>query len=573
MVQSRKTALNKTILKSFVSSTVLISSLVLNPTAHAQTAETTIADPAQAERRLSEDIQIPQISPNIQVDSAPAIQAPAGAENITFNFTGLNIAGMTAYKQEEIAYLYEDKIGQTISLLDLYDIANNLTRVYRNDGYILSQVVVPTQSHSGGVANLNAVEGFIDQVTVQAEDESNIAINQIKDYANDLNDDNKPLDIHQMERQLLLINDLPGVDARSVVSPSATTPGAADMSVIVERDPIEGVVTVDNHGSRFLGPIQVSGAVVLNSVLGMNEQITTQLAVAPDDGLELGFGAIGYEQPINDEGTMFQANLSYTVTDPGFSLDSLNVNGESKYLSLGFEHPVVRSRETNIFARGFFDARNVDSDSDLGFVDDNIRAIRGGLRAEFLDRTFGVAVNSVDVEIAQGLEIFGSSEAGDDNLSRDEGEPGFLKANISVERLQRITNDIDLQLGVRGQISNDPLLSSEEFGLGGYRSVRGFDPSQAVGDDGVSGNIELQWNNDADDIEVFGFFDGGKVWDKDAISAVNDENSLVSTGLGVRFELPYDVNAEFAVAQPLHTDVSTRRNRDPQYFFSLTKRF
>ena len=339
MVLSSKKTSNKMMLKSFVSTTVLVSSLVLSPVAQAQIAEQTgIADPARNERRLSEDINIPQVAPNIQVDSAPAIQAPAGAENITFNFSDLNITGMSAYNKEDIAYLYEGQIGQTISLLDLYDIANNLTRVYRNDGYILSQVVVPEQSHGGGVANLRVVEGFIDQVTIQAEDESGFAVNLIEDYANELNEDQSPLDINQMERQLLLINDLPGVDARTVVSPSATTQGAADIAVIVERDPIEGVVSVDNHGSRFLGPIQVSGAVVLNSVLGLNERITTQIAVAPDDGLELGFGSIGYEQPINDHGTMFQTNLSYTDTDPGFSLDEFNVNGESKYLSIELQH-------------------------------------------------------------------------------------------------------------------------------------------------------------------------------------------------------------------------------------------
>ena len=575
MVLSSKKTSNKMMLKSFVSTTVLVSSLVLSPVAQAQIAEQTgIADPARNERRLSEDINIPQVAPNIQVDSAPAIQAPAGAENITFNFSDLNITGMSAYNKEDIAYLYEGQIGQTISLLDLYDIANNLTRVYRNDGYILSQVVVPEQSHGGGVANLRVVEGFIDQVTIQAEDESGFAVGLIEDYATELNEDQSPLDINQMERQLLLINDLPGVDARTVVSPSATTQGAADIAVIVERDPIEGVVSVDNHGSRFLGPIQVSGAVVLNSVLGLNERITTQIAVAPDDGLELGFGSIGYEQPINDHGTMFQTNLSYTDTDPGFTLDEFNVNGESKYLSIGLEHPVVRSRETNIFARGFFDARNVDSDNNVATdVEDRIRAIRGGVRAEFLDRTFGVAVNSVDVEVAQGLGIFGASDSGDAGLSRAEGDPTFLKANIRAERLQRVTNDIDIQLSARGQISNDSLLSSEEFGLGGYRSVRGFDPSQVVGDDGISGNVEVQWNNNADNVEVFGFFDAGKVWDDDATTAANRQNSLVSTGLGVRLELPFDVNAEFAVAQPLNSDVATRNDRDPQYFFSLTKRF
>ena len=84
------------------------------------------------------------------------------------------------------------------------------------------------------------------------------------------------MNVEHMERQLLLINDLPGLSARTIISPSATTPGAADMLIIVERDPFEALVGINNHGSRFLGPWQGTAAGSLNSILGLNEQITVQ---------------------------------------------------------------------------------------------------------------------------------------------------------------------------------------------------------------------------------------------------------------------------------------------------------
>ncbi|MEM9468886.1 MAG: ShlB/FhaC/HecB family hemolysin secretion/activation protein [Pseudomonadota bacterium] len=548
--------------------------LVNSGSAHAQLDQQTgIADPGRVERALTADIIKPQVGPSVSVREAALIEAPEGAEDINFKFGGVRIDGANIYTKQELLPLYENLIGTEISLADLYAIANRITLKYRNDGYVLTQVVIPPQTIDGGVARLQIVEGFIDNIIIQGDDQSSRELETIRQYASQIGS-GQATNIAEMERQLLLINDLPGVNARSIISPS-TTAGAADLLIIVERDSFEAGVGINNHGSRFLGQIQTNGFAQLNSIFGTNDQITGQFVVAPDSGFELAFGSLGYKIPVGPYGTTMSVIGSITETDPGFTLRQFEVEGLSRSFTVRAEHPFVRSRNQNLFGRLQLDYRNVDSKNNIEETrKDRIRAFRAGLQAEFLDRLMGVAVNSLDLEVSQGINFFGASDKGDDNLSRAAGDPTFTKANLQLQRLQRVTNSINVLLTGRAQLSNQPLLSSEEFGLGGISSVRGFDPSEVVGDDGVSGSVELQWTPATyRNLEFFTFLDSGTVWNKDATNSADKRESLTSTGVGARVDFPMDVSAELLATQPLHRDVDTMDERDPRFYFSLNKNF
>ena len=549
----------------------------MSSTAYAQldqlNQQTGIADPGRLERELTEDRIIPQVGPSVAVREMALINAPAGAENIKFKFGGIRLDGSQTYSKAELSSLYDGMIGTEISLTDLYAVANRMTLKYRNDGFVLTQVVVPPQTIDGGIVRLQVVEGFIDNITIQGEEESSYALNLIRQYASHIST-GTAMNVADMERQLLLINDLPGVTARSVISPSTTTLGAADILIIVERDPFEAALGVNNYGSRFLGAFQTTGIAQFNSLFGLNDKITAQIIAAPNSGLELAFGSLGYEMPIGPHGTTVAVIGSITDTDPGFTLDQFDVNGLSRSLTIRAEHPIIRSRNTNLFGRLQFDTRNIESSNNIEATRrDNIRALRAGLRAEFLDRLLGVAVNSFDFQVSQGVEFFGASKAGDPNLTRAAGDPKFTKANIQIQRLQRLSNTVNIVLTGRGQLSNNPLLSSEEFGIGGIGNIRGFDPSEAIGDDGIAGSVEVQWKPVGPDVQLYSFLDSGRVWDQDATSSAGKRESLTSVGFGARLKLSMDIDAEFIATQPLHRNVETSNDRDPRFFFSFNKSF
>ena len=97
-----------------------------------------------------------------------------------------------------------------------------------------------------------------------------------------------------------------------------------------------------------------------------------------------------------------------------------------------------------------------------------------------------------------------------------------------------LTSDLkfqhDLPLGMElnshftGQVADTPLISNEQFSLGGAQSVRGYFETIALVDDGVFGSLELHsphlgasdWDY-LNNLKLLAFIDAGKGWVKEAL--------------------------------------------------------
>lgn len=567
-------------MKGLLTGAVFTITTLSSVAAMAQQAQTTTAAPGRVQEQFQFNGVPSRPSPNIEVRELAIQGAPEGAENVSFRLDNLIIDGAVSYSDAELEGLYEDKLGQTITLAELYGFAAQMTRKYRNDGYILTQIVVPPQTIENGTARLQVVEGYINQVRVEGES-SAYASELINEYASQVRTDGRALSVAELERALLLINDLPGVNARAVLSPS-TEVGAADLQIVIERDMFEGIVSADNFGSRFLGPLQFTAAASLNSVMGWNERFTLQTVYAPEDsdlGYEMAYVGVEYEQPIFDMGTTVKAYYNLANTDPGYTLAQFDVKGRSENYGVTVSHPFVRSRITNITARANLDFRDVDSSNNFSTtIKDRIRAARVGARFDFLDRIFGVAFNALDVQYSHGLETFGARTEGAANTTRAAADPDFHKFEAELQRLQRMTKSVNLLLGLKGQYSNEALYSSEEFGIGGYNFGRGYDSSEIIGDSGFAGKVELQWNEPVhiglfDDYQVYSFFDAGRIFNEDPVTNSTKTDTLTSAGAGLRLDFTEDTQAGFAVAFPLNRDVQTQGDDDPKVYFNLSHRF
>jgi len=544
--------------------------------------QTGIADPGRAQEQFLREMPQPRVSPQITVREAELINAPPGAEDVKLVLGGVRLQGNTVYTASDLSPIYNGMVGQEISLAEVYRIANQITLKYRNNGYILTQTVVPPQTIDNGVVDLRVVEGYIDNIVIEApDDEPASALKTLQDYAGGISTGG-PVNVAALERELLLINDLPGINARSIISPSPNQAGAADLLIIVERDSFDALVSMDNYGSRYLGPVQLTAAGTLNSWMGNNESITGQFILAPDtDTYELAYGALSYEQPVGPYGTRISALGSVTDTKPGYDLEEFDVRGHSRLMQLKATHPFIRSRANNLTGRILFDWRDTETANNItDTVKDRIRVIRAGAKYEFLDQLVGLGVNSIDLQVSHGLDIFGSSDEGDANLSRADADPRFVKVNADVQRLQRVYGDVNLLLQGRAQWSSDPLFSSEEFSVGGVSSGRGYDPSEIVGDDGISGRTEVQWNNPYDfgwqyleKYQLYSFWDIGRTWQQDATNSADKRQSISSVGGGVRMNFTGATDAGFFVAFPLTKDVQTRGKESEMAYFSLSKRF
>jgi len=546
------------------------------------TSSPSSADAGRVEKNIKQSLPLVTKTAPVDIKGNAPFTAPEGSEKITFILKELTLDGSSVYSTKDIHSIYADKIGTKISLADVYSLAANLTAKYRNDGYILTQVIVPPQTIADGIVRLRVVEGKIDQIKVDGAGAQGSNANIINKYVANLKSKGA-LNNQDLEKALLLINDLPGVTARSVLSPSQSVVGASDLTVLVERKAMDGTVQLDNFGSRYLGIWEILGGINLNSFFGQNERISAQMAYAPSNqGLEpeLLYGELSGALPIGPYGTKLEANIGKSYTNPGDDLETFDVVGKSYFSGLKVSQPIIRTRLSNLSTSLGLDRRSTETKSNVDTSkNDDLTSLRLGAHYDIVDTIFSAAQTNMNVELSRGLSILGASKKGDTDLSRAAGDPTYNKVTADIARLERVTNEFSLLIATKGQMSSSALLSAEEFGLGGANGIgRGYDPSEIVGEDGIGGTLEVQWASPyssswMDNYTVYGFYDVGKVWNDDSITSSLKEQSLASTGLGVRANINPVTRAGFMVALPLTRDVSAEGDDDARFYVNFSRDF
>lgn len=552
-------------------SLIALAACAFAHSAYAQVPST--AEPGRQDQRFRVIDERPDVS------QAPVVEDGSGASkplkgDVNFTLKSVKIEGNSVFSDSELEQFYGSYIGQKVSLNTLNKIANDITAHYRNNTYILSRAVLPPQRIEGGSVIIRIVEGRVDNVRLEGDVGSNGGV--LQGYADKIRA-SQPLSSNMLERYLLLMEDLPGVTARAVLQPAAGASGASDVVINISRKTVEGSLSADNRGSRFLGPYQLSGTVSGNNLLGFEDQ-TQFTYVNSIDFDELHFAELRHEEPIGSEGTRAAISASFAKTQPGSTVEALDIEGISRSATIGVTHPFIRSRQTNLFGNAEFTWKSVDvSILDTALYEDNLRVLRVGGTYDTLDRWLGI--NRVDLNLSKGFDWDAESEVG--AYSRTSGDPSFEKVTLEVTRLQPITNTWAVYAGVSGQYATGPLLASEEFAIGGANYGSAYDAAEITGDHGVAFRAELQRETDLGltwlpRSQFYGFYDVGRVWNRDITpGAEADHISLASTGLGTRFNLLEDVSGGLEVALPLTKKVSAygEDGSAPRAFFNVNYRF
>jgi hemolysin activation/secretion protein len=193
------------------------------------------------------------------------------------------------------------------------------------------------------------------------------------------------------------------------------------------------------------------------------------------------------------------------------------------------------------------------------------------------------------VGLTAGLRELGGDEFVLDKLSGirdtafDEARSGarsnFIHLNVEVTQTEALGRGFEAVQRLSGQISDQPLVSNEQFSAGGLVSVRGYLQSEAVGDDGFAGALEFRSPSLApglggvlDDLRLYAFTDGAVLRVQRALAQQTDFFTLASSGVGLRLELLRHLQGDVSVAFPLIEGLATHSDR-PHVTFSVKSEY
>lgn len=447
------------------------------------------------------------------------------------------ISGNSVFSEDELRVVVAASEGEDMTLDEIYEQADRLSEYYRERGYTLTTVSVPEQRMVGGVLRLQVVEGRVGKLVFSGN----------KSYGNgflarqlNLLPSGAIIRFDDVESELLLLNDMPGLQARSVLRPGEES-GTTDINFSLEEKPLTAAITVDNTGRKVIGTWRVGADLVFNNPLGCGDALGLNYTRSQNNLLRQ--GRVNYSFPLFSAGSRVRLSYSRAEYDVGKEFTPLDIAGVSETAFVRLSHPFLRSRGKNLFAsfsiyhvRGQAERLSTTTDDD---------------RINYFDVGFEYSQRYRDGDVVNASAHFATNFR--DNSADDDNEalPPRLQLNADYEHFFNWSWSVL----TRGEMvfSSDPLPDSNKYSLGGISSVRGFVSSARRGDQGGMGSVEIRGRYSVSHVDLLwcAFADGGKIYYKKSLDDGRDSDSLVSAGVGLKVTIARRFVVDMHWAKPV----------------------
>lgn len=450
----------------------------------------------------------------------------------------LQVSGATVFSEEELLAPYRKLFGTRVDLAEVYGIAAELTRKYREAGYLLSRVIVPEQEveQSGAVIRLLAVEGYVESVVYTGDER---ILSRFKRYFAPVEErlvGSRPLKHSAFERSMLLMQDVPGINLSSRFK-KGNHSGASVLVLDVQGDMVEGSLGWGNTGTASSGPGIFSAGLSFNTLPVIGAQ--TSLSYAQADNYREYWSTQVTQSYRMWNGLSFKASYAYSDS-PDMDTDFARLfdyTTKSHTLNLGMSYPVIRSRDMNLSLGVNYEHRNSNADVlEERFSKDRLRTLSVNANMDFSDELGGVT--QIIPTLYRGMDVFGATD--ESSIASNSLAPAeFWKFGLYVSRNQALPRNFSLFTAAQGQVSSASLASYNKFSFGGSSFGRGYEPGIIEGDSGVALLLEPRWTYyfaDSTALQLFAFFDWGRVWERESPWGAPDSDEGSSVGAGVRFQ-------------------------------------
>ncbi|HWD59744.1 MAG TPA: ShlB/FhaC/HecB family hemolysin secretion/activation protein [Stellaceae bacterium] len=431
----------------------------------------------------------PAAAPTIELPSAAPEAVPAAAANLSVTVGQFAVAGTFPGFEDETAGLLDPLRGQRLTVAQIFATAAQLEQAYAAAGYVLARVVVAQQKLiDGGTVRLVVVDGVVERVDVNAVPERlrDVVAARMAAIVGEPH-----VTLAEIERRLLLVSDLPGLQLRSTLAAGAT-PGGTLLVVEATQNYVTGSVGISDRLPRSLGTWTLDTNLAINDALGFGEQAYMSYSSNPDFGdARLRVRGGGIVLPIGPDGFTLNPEYTESIARPVPALGTPNTQGDFRRFALHAGYPLIRSRAQTLSLQvtGEWDDEKLNA-TDFGTLlyHDAYGAARFGAH-DAIELPWG-ATAALDGTFSHGIAGRGGSVAVP--LSQLGSSPVFNKLSGLVGLRQPLPAAFELDVTGRGQTSfGSPLMLAEQFSLDGPDALSSFAAGTFSVDQGLSLRGEL----------------------------------------------------------------------------------
>ena len=524
---------------------------------------------------------------------------PSGSENITFNFTGIDIENEIEEMVEFRENLFNSKMFKTITLEDFYNLLIALEQLYVLNGYFLTRFIVPPQT----IEPNSRIQAIVYPGKIESVDYSQLdkrITKPIKNYFNKLVGI-KGLEYPIIEKSIIKSRELPGVKLETTIK-AGKEPGTSSLQLNAEHELVSGYFTYSNGLSETAGKDQFTSYFSLNSPFGYGENIYAAYIADPKNNVHV---------PIDHEDIIYRTEFreaylvggKIPVLSSDFSLfgavnesysqpDGLDKRGEFKQINVGVEYQLKNTRLVkNNLSLDWQWIKERDY-STLSFItEDTFYDEYNALELKYTTTNLSF-LDSLSLKGSSSLKfgtpIFTNTTSDTKTLSRVGSTLNFIKWNSDINLNKPILRDYSLnaRLVFQKLISDRGLINSEQINITGPGQMSGFESGNLSGDQGFFIRTELsrafypflegEDDKKEDSIRIMPFLHLGigASYYKRPASGELSRTEVASGGYGIKVKIPLNSNSLDISFEVAEADKSVKGTTSrPVYLLNTTFSF
>jgi hemolysin activation/secretion protein len=470
---------------------------------------------------------LPSPTPPQPADELPDVPTQVFVERF-------NIVGSTVFSEAELAEATAPFSGREISFAELLQARSAVTQLYVDRGYITSGAFIPPQTIEDGVVTIQVIEGSLEEINITGTRRLNPGYvrSRLALAAS------APLNQNRLLEGLQLLQLDPLIQTISADLQAGTRPGTSVLQVEVqEADSFNVQLSANNGRSPSVGSFRRQIQFNQGNLTGLGDALSVDYTNT-DGSNEVN---ASYTLPLNPRnGTLRLAagRANSTVIEEPF--DRLDISAPSQYYELTLRQPLIQT-PTEELALGFIASRQesqtqVDGD---GFplsldADEEGRTKVSALRffQEWTERS-SQHVFAVRSQFSLGVDWLDAS------VSDETADSRFFAWRGQGQWVRLLAPDTLLLVRTDVQLTDSPLVSLEQFSIGGSQSVRGYRQDEILTNNGALFSTEvrvpiLRVPEIQGVLQIVPFIDVGTAWNNPDIEL--DPSTLVGAGVGLLWQ-------------------------------------
>jgi len=468
---------------------------------------------------------------------------------------------------ERAVYPY---LGPGRQLADVEKARIDLEKVYHDAGYLTVAVDIPEQQVSGGVVILKVLEGKVERLKVSGNRYHQRS--EIRDNVPSLAPETVP-NFNEVQDELGRLT-----TADRQVAPllrPGRQPGTVEVEIAVEdKLPLHGSVELNSKQSPDTSEGRLEANLRYQNLWQRQHSFGLGWSASPRDTSEVNILSMFYGLPVGRRGDSLSLYYVHSSSNIA-SVAASGVAGKGDTFGLRYVAPLRSSGAFTHQLLAGFDFKDLQENTTLVGTDTTSKPLRymplalqysGAFQSTAASLEFNLGV-TLGLRPLMEREVFcDGGELRDQFDCRRRGASGNFTVVRGDLAYRQSFGAWGLMVRAEGQISSQPLVSSEQFSAGGFDSVRGYLESEALGDKGLRLRFELAApaivpGDGQLSMTPHVFYDAASLYVIKALPEQEDHFTLSSIGLGFRLVGGKNWLANLEGAHTLHAGPRTEKGQ------------